>query len=108
MNEKPEYKPPIVEELDARGGSSATVGSGLLADITRCFGGGCKDADNCLRYQGRNDNLPMLSYIQGGVFEEGVCIYRIAPNVKADARESASVASSALMGAEPSQAEGAK
>ena len=49
----------------------------LPADVVRCLGGSCQDAEHCARYRGRDDKLPLLGFIQGGVFAEGVCIYKI-------------------------------
>lgn len=51
----------------------------LPADVSRCFGGGCADRERCQRYLARNEDCPQLSYIAGGAFVEGVCIYRIEP-----------------------------
>ena len=61
-------------------GSGEPVRLSLPADVCRCFGGGCADKENCQRYLARNERWPELSYIQGGAFVSGVCLYRIEPN----------------------------
>ena len=78
-------KPMSVEQTQSKG-QTPSVGSGELvrlslpADVCRCFGGGCADKENCQRYLARNERWPELSYIQGGAFVSGVCLYRIEPN----------------------------
>lgn len=47
----------------------------LPADVCRCMGGGCANADQCLRYVARHDKHPRMSYIQGGAFVDGACLY---------------------------------
>ena len=64
----------------------AMVRLSLPSDVCRCFGGGCADKEHCQRYIARNERWPELSYIQGGAFVNGVCLYRIGPNVKAEPR----------------------
>ena len=61
-------------------GTGELVRLSLPADVCRCFGGGCADNEHCQRYIARNERWPELSYIQGGAFVNGVCLYRIEPN----------------------------
>ena len=65
----------------------AMVRLSLPSDVCRCFGGGCADKEHCQRYIARNERWPELSYIQGGAFVNGVCLYRIEPNTPDHPRE---------------------
>ena len=49
----------------------------LPLDVTRCLGGGCADVGRCLRYLARHEDVPGRSFIHGGVFIAGVCLYLI-------------------------------
>jgi len=56
----------------------------LPADVCRCLGGGCADKDKCQRYIARYERWPRLSYIQGGAFVDGACLYRIKTKAVVD------------------------
>lgn len=47
----------------------------LSSDVCRCLGDNCPVRQNCLRWLGRNDQLPMLTFIATGEFINGVCSY---------------------------------
>jgi len=52
----------------------------LRTDMVRCLGALCHDANNCERYLACKEEWHGSSYMEGGGFVNGVCLYRIEAN----------------------------